>query len=139
MRAHLAYVGNMKFRVQAEDRPAITLHSADEGETPEGPSPMQTALLAAMACTAGDVVSILEKERVPLAGLEIEAEAERAPKTPRVLTKVHLHYKIRGDGIPKPSVERAIALSTEKYCSVGIMLRRGGVEWLNTYEILPSR
>lgn len=139
MKAHLSQIQGSKFRAQAEDGPAIILHSPDEGEIRDGPSPMQTALLAAMGCTAGDIVSILEKERAKVTGLEIDAEAERATKPPRVFTKVHLHYKIHGDGIRKDAVERAIELSTERYCSVGIMLRRGGVEWLNTYEILPSR
>jgi len=82
-------------------------------------------------------VSILRKERVPFRGLDIEAEAERAKDVPRVFTKIHFHYRVRGDNIQEAAVKRAIDLSSEKYCSVGIMLRRGGVEFVNTHEILP--
>ena len=98
---------------------------------------MQGALLAAMACTAADVVLILRKGRVPFTSIEIDADAERAAEDPRVFTKIHLHYRVRGTGVKESEVKRAIDLSAEKYCSVGVMLRRGGVEFVNTHEILP--
>ncbi len=139
MKAHLSQIGDMKFEVQAEGSPAIVLHAPDKGEAREGPSPFQTALLAAMGCTASDIAWILNKERVRLTGLEIDADADRAKEEPKVLTKVHLHYRIYGEGIKESAVKRAIALSTDKYCSVGIMLRRGGVAWENTWEILPPK
>jgi putative redox protein len=100
---------------------------------------MQATLLAAMGCTASDIVWILNKQRVPFARLEIDGEAERSKEHPKVLTKIHMHYRIYGNGIKESAVRRAIDLSTEKYCSVGIMLRRGGVAWENTWEILPVR
>jgi len=139
MRAWLTQVDGTKFRAGMDGGPEIVLHAAGKDETPEAPSPFQTALLAAMGCTASDIVYILKKERQPITGLEIVAEAERAPSEPRVLTKVHLHYKVYGDGIRESAVQRAVDLSTEKYCSVGIMLRRGGVEWENSFEILPPK
>lgn len=139
MKARLTQLDDLKFQVQAEERPPIVLDARGKGETPEGPSPFQTALLAAMGCTASDIVWILRKQREPLARLEIEAEAERAPTEPKVLTKVHLHYKVYGDGVKEAAVKRAIDLSTDKYCSVGIMLRRAGVEWVNTFEVLPTK
>jgi len=138
MRAHLSQIQGMQFKVQAEGTPAIVLDAEQQQEPIAGPSPMQAALLAAMGCTASDVVWILNKERVPLARLEIDGEAERAKEDPRVLVRIHLHYRIYGDGIKESAVKRAIELSTEKYCSVGIMLRRGGVAWENTWEILPG-
>ena len=135
MKARLTQIEGMKCEAKAEGAPAIIL-DADRKEA--GPSPFQTVLLAAMGCTASDIVWILKKEREPIAGLEIEAEAERAEKEPRVLTKVHLHYKVYGDGVREGAVRRAIDLSTEKYCSVGIMLRRGGVRWGTSFEVLSS-
>ena len=54
-----------------------------------------------------------------------------------MFTKIHLHYRVRGTGVKESEVKRAIDLSAEKYCSVGVMLRRGGVEFVNTHEILP--
>ncbi len=139
MKAHLAQIQGMKFRAQVEGAPAIVLDAEQKDEPVAGPSPMQTALLAAMGCTASDIVWILNKQRVPFTDLEIEGEAERAKEEPRVFTKVHLHYRVYGEGLKDAAVKRAIELSTEKYCSVGIMLRRGGVAWENTWEILPPK
>jgi putative redox protein len=139
MNAHLSQIGDMKFQAQVEGSPAILIHAPERGERPEGPSPMQTALMAAMACTASDIAWILRKEHVPTTGLEIDADADRAAEDPKVLTRIHLHYRLYGDAIREAAVKRAIALSTEKYCSVGVMLRRGGVAWENTWEILPSK
>ncbi len=136
MKAHLVHVDAMRFRARADQAPEV-LFDAGDRETRKGPSPVQGALLSAMACAAADVVLILRKERVPFTSLEIEADAERAAEDPKVFTKIRLHYKIRGNGIQDSAVKRAIDLSSEKYCTVGIMLRRGGVEFVNTHEILP--
>src|SRR5207249_5281773 len=113
------------------------LFDGGAAESRGSPSPVQDTRLAPMACTASEVVSILRKERVPFRALDIEAEAERAKAVPRVFTKIHFHYRVRGDHIPEAAVKRAIDLSSEKYCTVGIMLRRAGVEFVNTHEILP--
>jgi len=136
MKAHLVHTEEMRFRAQAEDGLPI-LFDAGERSTRKGPSPMQGALLAAMGCTASDVVWILRKERVPFTSLEIEGDAQRATTDPKVFTEIRLHFRVYGDGVKESDVERAIDLSLDKYCSVGIMLQRGGVRFVNTYEILP--
>jgi putative redox protein len=136
MKAHLVHTEAMRFQAQAEDGPPI-LFDAGERSTRKGPSPMQGALLAAMGCTASDVVWILRKERVPFTSLEIEGDAQRATTDPKVFAEIHLHFRVYGDGVKESDVKRAIDLSLEKYCSVGIMLQRGGVRFVNTYEILP--
>ena len=136
MKAHLVHVDGLRFRAKAEEAPEVLFDAGDQ-ETRQGPSPVQGALLSAMACTAADVVLILRKQRVSFTSLEIEADAERAKENPKVFTKIRLHYKIRGKGISDSAVKRAIDLSSGKYCTVGIMLRRGGVEFVNTHEILP--
>jgi len=107
MKAHLVHVEGMRFRAKAEDGHEILFDGA-EAESRRGPSPVQATLLATMACTASDVVSILRKERIPFSALEIEAEAERAKEVPRVFTKIHLHYRVRGDHIQEAAVKRAI-------------------------------
>src|SRR5437667_12190223 len=134
--ARLVRVDAVRVRARAGEAPEV-LFDAGDLETRQGPSPGQGALLSAMACTAADVVLILRKQRVPFTSLEIEADAERATENPKVFTKIRLHYRIRGKGIPDSAVKRAIDLSSEKYCTVGIMLRRGGVEFGNTHEIRP--
>ena len=137
MKAHLVHTDEMRFRAQADNAPAILLDGGDR-PTGRGPSPMQAALLAALGCTASDVVWILKKERVPFTSFEIDAEAERAEDDPRVFTKIRMHYRLHGSGIRESAVRRAIELSSETYCSVGIMLRRAGVEFVNTVEIVPE-
>src|SRR2546427_887693 len=126
----------MRFRAKADAAPSILFDAGDRG-TRKGPSPVQGTLLSVMACTAADVVLILQKEHVPFTSLEITADAERATEDPKVFTKIRLHYQVRGSGIKESAGKRAVDLSPKKYCTVGIMLRRGGVEFVNTHEILP--
>src|SRR5207302_10364998 len=117
MKAHLVHVDALRFRAKAEEAPEVLFDAGDQ-ETHQGPSPVQGALLSAMACTAADVVLILRKQRVPFTSLEIEADAERAKENPKDFTKIGLHYKIRGNGIPDSAVKRPIDLASEKQCRV---------------------
>ncbi|HTX40524.1 MAG TPA: OsmC family protein [Acidobacteriaceae bacterium] len=88
-----------------------------------GPSMMEMVLTALCGCTSVDVVSILQKKREPIQGLIVTATAEQAPEAPRVFTKIHLTYRIRGKVAPK-AAEDAVALSKNKYCSVSKMLEK---------------
>ena len=89
-----------------------------DGDNATGPGPMLTLLLAAAACTASDVVVILEKMRVTLRDFRIEASGERREKEPRRYTAMHLEYHLQGDGLDEAKAQRAIELSITKYCSV---------------------
>ncbi len=103
-----------------EGRPEVTV----DGVGQAGPSPMQTLLLALGACSAADVVEILGKMRVPLAGLEVAIEGERVAEPPRRYTAIRMRYLARG--LPAEAEERlrhAVELSREKYCSVLHTLR----------------
>ncbi len=88
-----------------------------------GPSPMQAVLMGLCGCTSVDVVSILQKKRQGLTGLRVTAEAEQAPEPPRVFTRIHLTYAVRGK-LSRKAVEDAVALSKNKYCSVSKMLEK---------------
>jgi putative redox protein len=136
MKAHLVHEGEMLFRTKVDGAQEI-LFDAGDPDARTGPSPMQGVLAAAMACTAADVVSILRKKRVPFTSLEVDAEAERAEDPPRVFTTITMRFRVRGTGIREADVQRAIELSSEKYCSVEAMLRNGAVAFVNTHEILP--
>lgn len=81
-----------------------------------GVSPMQMLILGLGGCSMVDVVNILQKQRQPLAGVEIELDAERAAELPRPWETIHMHYIVTGDGLDPHKVERAINLSVEKYC-----------------------
>lgn len=86
------------------------------------PRPMETLLAGAGGCTAYDVVLILRRGRHQVHGCSVKLNAERAETDPKVFTAIHMHFTVRGRGIPAAAVERAIALSHEKYCSATVML-----------------
>ncbi|MCA1440899.1 OsmC family protein [Ensifer sp. IC4062] len=97
--------------------------SGPEGRTP-GPSPMELVLIGAGGCSAYDVVHILEKGREAVEDCTVELDAERAETDPRVFTRIHMHFVVKGRGIAPKKVERAVALSLEKYCSASAMLAK---------------
>lgn len=95
-----------------------------DGDSVTSHSPVQALLLSLASCTAADVVDILTKMRVPLAGLEVVAEGDRNSEPPRYFKTIHLRYTTRGVAAgDRDKIERAIALSHEKYCSVLHSLR----------------
>lgn len=112
-------------------------HTVRLDGTPEhaaGPSPMEMVLAAMCGCTSMDVVSILQKKRESLQGLTVTAQAEQAAEAPRVFTKIHLTYKIRGK-VSQKSAEDAVSLSKNKYCSVSKMLEKAAtVDYSIEYE-----
>ena len=89
-----------------------------DGDNAAGPGPMLTLLLAAAACTGADVVAILEKMRVMLRDLRIEASGVRRETEPRRYTAIHLEYHLSGEGLEPAKARRAVDLSITKYCSV---------------------
>ena len=94
-----------------------------EGRSP-GPSPMELVLIGLGGCSGYDVVHILEKGREAIEDVTVELEAERAQQDPKVFTRIHMHFVLKGRGIAPEKVERAIALSVEKYCSASAMIAK---------------
>ncbi|WP_370242501.1 OsmC family protein [Marisediminitalea sp.] len=101
----------------------------------EAISPMESVLLAVGACSSIDVVDILKKRRLTVHDCECDLTAERAEQPPRVFTAIHAHYKVKGDNLSDKDVDRAVALSAEKYCSVMLMLK-GNVNITTSYQIM---
>ena len=91
------------------------------------PRPMETVLAGTGGCTAYDVVLILKRGRHDVQGCSVKLTSERAEVDPKVFTKIHMHFSVTGKGIPASAVERAIAMSHEKYCSASIMLAKTAV------------
>lgn len=116
LRVGIRWTGGLTFDGGAGGGSRALLHI--DGNSREGQSPPETLLCALATCTAIDVVLILEKRRTPIAALEMEVIAERAPESPRRLTKVHLAYRITGPGIERSHAERAIEKGVTKYCTV---------------------
>ena len=98
--------------------------AADGGGRNLAPRPMETVLAGTGGCTAYDVVLILQRGRHDVRGCRVEVKAERAPVDPKVFTTIHLHFVVSGRSLAAAAVERAIALSHEKYCSASIMLAK---------------
>lgn len=95
--------------------------SHGEGGTP-GPSPMELLLIGTAGCSAYDVVSILEKGRQRIEDVDVAVEATRAETDPKVFTRIHLQFTVKGRGISDAKVARAIDLSVDKYCSASQMM-----------------
>lgn len=94
--------------------PAVVI----DGDGAAGPSPMLALLLAAAACSAADIVTILEKMRVRLTALAVEVRGTRRADAPRRYVTLQFAYRLAGDGLDRPKAERVVTLSLEKYCSV---------------------
>lgn len=84
--------------------------------------PMETVLAGTGGCAAYDVVLILKRGRHDVRGCSVKLTSERAPVDPKVFTKIHMHFTVAGRDLPPTAVERAIAMSHDKYCSASVML-----------------
>jgi putative redox protein len=122
MKARVKWVEGRTFIGESGSGHSFVVGVAHEGRSAAGASAMETVLIGTGACTAFDVVHILDKGREPIDGCEVELEAERADDDPQVFTRIHMHFVVSGRGLSRAKVERAVALSAEKYCSASAML-----------------
>jgi putative redox protein len=126
MQSVVKWVGpeGMAFMAETGSGHAVVMDGAPEGGGRNlGPRPMEMVLLGTGGCTAYDVVLILKNSGQPISGCEVRLEAERAEKDPKVFTKIHLHFIVRGKGLRAQLVDHAIKRSHEKYCSATAMLQ----------------
>ena len=132
--ATVRWTGEQKFIAVSPSGHTLAMDSDRNSNT--GPGPMELLLMALGACTATDIVIILEKKRQKLASLEVICSGERAPEPPQVWTKLEILFRLSGK-LEESGVKQAIQLSEEKYCSVSATLRKSAeLTW--RYEILPS-
>ncbi len=123
MRARVKWVEDVTFMGESGSGHAIVMDGPPEdGGSNRGVRPMEMLLLGMGGCTAFDVVHILRKARQPVTDCVVELQAERAAKPPKVFTHIHVHYRLTGLDLKQSQVQRAVQLSTEKYCSASIML-----------------
>jgi putative redox protein len=131
--ASVRWIGEQKFVAISPSGHGVTIDSDRQSNT--APGPMELLLLALGACTATDIVIVLEKKRQKLESLEVICSGERAPEPPAVWTKLEVLYRLRGR-LDDAAVKHAIELSDEKYCSVSAALKKSAtLTW--RYEILP--
>ena len=123
MECTIKWVDGMTFMAETGTGHLVTMDGApDAGGRNLAPRPMELLLAGAGGCTAFDVVLILKRSRQDIRGCEVRLEAERADTDPKVFTRIRFIYTVKGKGLKRETVERAIHLSAEKYCSASIML-----------------
>lgn len=138
MKATIKWVDGVSFVGEAESGHAVVIDGPpDAGGRNIGMRPMEMVLVGMGACTAFDVVSILQKARQPVTDCRVELSAERAAEIPKVFTDIHVHFKVTGHGLKSAQVERAINLSAEKYCSATIMIGKTA-RITHDYEIIEA-
>lgn len=125
MKARIKWVEGRTFVGESGSGHKLVLGTAHgpDGSTP-GPSPMELVLIGAGGCSAFDVVHILEKGREAIEDCVVELDAERAETDPKVFTRIHMHFVVKGRALSPDKVKRAIDLSIGKYCSASAMLAR---------------
>lgn len=130
--ATVKWIGGKQFIGVDSTKHSVVLSTPDEGV---GMKPSELLLVALAACTAVDVVEILNKKRLGLETLEISVEAEQEKDPPWTFRKIHLIYRLKGEKLNDKDVAQAIELSEEKYCSVASTLR-GAAEITTSFELM---
>jgi len=132
---------NMSFLAETGSGHTLVMDGAPDADKPENgganlaPRPMETVLAGAGGCTAYDVVLILKRGRQDVRGCSVKLSAERAAVDPKVFTKIHMHFVVTGKGLAASAVERAVAMSHDKYCSATIMLAKTA-DITTSFEVL---
>ena len=138
MKSRVKWVEDVCFMAESDSGHALIMDGAPEvGGRNLGPRPMEMLLMGTGGCTSVDVVMILKKSRQDVTGCEVEISAERASDHPKVFTKIHMHFTVRGRGVKPEIVDRAIKLSAEKYCSASIILGKSAV-MTHDFEIIEE-
>lgn len=137
MKARIKWVEDATFIGESGSGHAVVMDGPpDMGGRNLGVRPMEMLLLGMGGCTNFDVIHILKKSRQAVTDCVAELSAERADSEPKVFTRIHVHFVVRGKDLKEERVKKAVALSAEKYCSASIMLGNAGVEISHDYEIV---
>lgn len=136
--AKVTLVKDMQFSGKATSGHTIILDADEEaGGHNAGSRPMELLLVGFGGCSGMDVISILRKKRQQVSGLELNVKGEKTEDYPKIYKEVHIEYIVKGKGVQKEAVERAIQLSLDKYCSVGATLAKAG-KITHSYRIIEE-
>ncbi|HYE35079.1 OsmC family protein [Methylocaldum sp.] len=136
MKARIKWVENAMFLAESGSGHTVVMDGPPEsGGQNLGVRPMEMLLMGMGGCTAFDVVHILRKGRHDVRDCELQLEAERAESDPKVFTRIHVHFIVKGKELSDAAVNRAIQLSAERYCSASIMLGKTA-QITHDYEIV---
>jgi putative redox protein len=133
----------MGFVAETGSGHTLVMDGAPDAVKPENgglnlaPRPLETLLAGTGGCTAYDVVLILKRGRHDVRGCTVKLTAERAETDPKVFTAINMHFTVSGKGVPTSAVERAIAMSHDKYCSASVMLGKTAAI-TTSFEVLEA-
>ena len=140
---HSGTRSHMGFVAETGTGHIINMDGAPDAAKPENGGanlaarPMELLLAGTGGCTAYDVVLILKRGRHDVRGCSVQLTSQRAEVDPKVFTQINMHFTVTGKGIPAAAVERAIAMSHEKYCSASIMLGKTA-EITTSFEVVEA-
>lgn len=138
MECTVRWTSGMTFLAETGSNHVVAMDGAPEGGGRNlAPRPMEMVLVGTGGCSAYDVVVILKKSGQDVTGCEVKVSADRAETDPKVFTRIHMHFTVRGRSLKRNLVEHAIRLSHEKYCSASIMLGKTA-EMTKDFEIVEE-
>ncbi|HPY41897.1 MAG TPA: OsmC family protein [Thiolinea sp.] len=138
MKARVKWLDHMSFVGESGSGHSVVMDGAPEaGGRNLGVRPMEMLLLGLGGCSSFDVVMILKKSRQAISDCEVLLEAERAAEDPKVFTRIHMHFIVKGHNLATEKVERAVKLSAEKYCSASMMLGKTA-EITHDFEVISG-
>ena len=139
MQAKVTWAGGMRFVGSGDTGHGILMESKLSDTPQVASSPMEVVLMALGGCSSVDIVDIMQKMRQDLTSLEVVIKAERVKDFPRVFTKADLEFVASGEGLTETNLQRAVALSMEKYCSVAAILRKSGCEITYSHKLAAPK
>lgn len=138
MKSNVKFTDNMQFIATADSGHAVVMDApASVGGKNTGAKPSELVLMGLGGCTGMDVISILKKKKQDVTGFEMNVTADVPDGHPRTFTDIHVEYIITGKDISEDAVKRAIDLSRDKYCLVGMTLARG-TNMTHSYKIIQE-
>lgn len=138
MKARVKWLDHMSFVGESGSGHSVVMDGAPEaGGRNLGVRPMEMLLLGLGGCASFDVVMILQKSRQAISDCEVFLEAERASTDPKVFTRIHMNFIVKGHNLALEKVERAVKLSAEKYCSASMMLGKTA-EITHEFEVVEA-
>lgn len=139
MKARVKWVQDVMFVGESGSGHSVVMDGApDAGGRNMGFRPMEMLLLGLGGCSAFDVMLILKRGRESVTDCIVEIDAERATTDPKVFTKIQMHYTVTGHALDRKKVERAVALSAEKYCSASAIIAKTA-EITHTITLVESQ
>ena len=139
MKAEVRWINGRQFIAETESRQNIIIDGpVDHGGRGMGARPMELILAGLGSCSSFDVLDILEKGKQNVTGCKVVVTGERVDAVPAVFGDIHLEFVVTGHDLKETLVERAVNLSAEKYCSVAMMLGKGGVNITHSYQVVEG-